>query len=142
MRLCAAGARIALDPAVRGTHLKRWTLRSMVRTDFAARGAPWVALALERGGAGGSLNLSARHRVAAAAALATVARARAAATARRCRRAERHDCGEHELLRPARSSRGPAARARRRAACTSCITSPPPLSVPAGVALYARGRLR
>ncbi len=72
MRLCAAGCRIALDPAVRGTHLKRWTLRSMVRTDFAARGVPWVALALERGGAGTSLNLSWRHRLAMGAALLTV----------------------------------------------------------------------
>ena len=44
MRLHAAGRRIVLDPAVRGTHLKRWTLRSMLRTDLAARGAPWVAL--------------------------------------------------------------------------------------------------
>ena len=69
MRLHAAGHRIALDPAVRGTHLKRWTLRSMVRTDLAARGAPWVALALERKAAGTSLNLAWRHRAAAAAAL-------------------------------------------------------------------------
>ena len=44
----------------------------MLRTDFAARGVPWVVLALERGGAGASLNLAARHRVAAGAALATV----------------------------------------------------------------------
>ena len=71
MRLCASGARIALDPAVRGTHLKRWTLRSMLRTDFAARGVPWVALALERRGAGTALNLSWRHRAATAAALLT-----------------------------------------------------------------------
>ncbi|MDP8968848.1 MAG: glycosyltransferase, partial [Actinomycetota bacterium] len=49
MRLHAAGRRIALDPAVRGTHLKRWTLCSMLRTDLGARGAPWVALRLERG---------------------------------------------------------------------------------------------
>ena len=37
MRLHAAGCRIALDPRARGTHLKRWTLRSMLRTDLAAR---------------------------------------------------------------------------------------------------------
>ena len=72
LRLHARGFAIALDPAVRGTHLKRWTLRSMVRTDFAARGVPWVALALERGGAGSALNLGWRHRAAAAAALLTV----------------------------------------------------------------------
>ncbi|MFP5364042.1 MAG: glycosyltransferase [Thermoleophilia bacterium] len=76
MRLHAAGHRIALDPRVRGTHLKRWTLSSMLRTDLAARGAPWVALRLERGGDGGAaLNLSWRHRLAAGAALLTAAAA-------------------------------------------------------------------
>ncbi len=76
MRLHAAGRRIVLDPAVRGTHLKRWTLISMLRTDLAARGAPWVALRLERGGAGGgALNLGWGQRVAALAALAGTAAA-------------------------------------------------------------------
>ncbi len=70
MRLHAAGRRIALDPAVRGTHLKRWTLASMLRTDLAARGAPWVALRLQRGGAGGAaLNLAWGQRIAAGAAV-------------------------------------------------------------------------
>jgi GT2 family glycosyltransferase len=69
MRLHAAGRRIVLDPHVRGTHLKRWTLRSMLSTDLSARGAPWVALRLERGGDGDGLNLSWRHRVAAVAAV-------------------------------------------------------------------------
>jgi len=74
MRLHAAGRRIALDPRARGTHLKRWTLRSMLRADLAARGAPWVALRLERGGAGGAaLNLSGRQRLAAAAAVLAAA---------------------------------------------------------------------
>jgi hypothetical protein len=41
----------------------------MLRTDLVARGAPWVALQLECGHAGGSLNLSWRHRIAAAAAV-------------------------------------------------------------------------
>jgi hypothetical protein len=81
VRLCAAGHRVTLEPAARGTHLKRWTLRSMVRTDLAARGAPWVALQLERGSAGGSLNLAWRHRAAAAAAVL----ATGAAAARRPR---------------------------------------------------------
>ncbi len=76
MRLRAAGRRIALDPAVRGTHLKRWTLASMTRTDFAARGAPWVALRLERGGAGGgALNLAWGQRLAAGAAVVATAAA-------------------------------------------------------------------
>jgi GT2 family glycosyltransferase len=68
-RLCAAGGRVALDPTARGTHLKRWTLGSMLRTDLVARGAPWVALQLERGHAGRSLNLSRRQRIAAAGAV-------------------------------------------------------------------------
>ena len=72
MRLHADGRRIALDPSVQGRHLKRWTLRSMLRTDLAQRGVPWVVLALERGGAGSALNLSWRHRAAATAALAAV----------------------------------------------------------------------
>jgi len=69
MRLHAAGGRIELEPAARGTHLKTWTLRSMLRTDFATRGAPWVALQLEAGRAAGSLNLTWRQRIAAAAAV-------------------------------------------------------------------------
>ena len=81
MRLCAAGRRVALEPAARGTHLKRWTLRSMLRTDVAARGAPWVALVLERRAGARALNLGWRHRVAAAAA----ALATGAAVARRPR---------------------------------------------------------
>ncbi len=81
VRLCDAGHRIALEPAARGTHLKRWTLRSMLRTDLLSRGAPWVALQLERGAAAGSLNLSWRHRIAALAAVA----ATGAALARRPR---------------------------------------------------------
>ena len=40
MRLRRAGAAIVLDPEVRGTHLKRWSLRSMVDTDLRRRGAP------------------------------------------------------------------------------------------------------
>ena len=81
MRLHAAGGRIELEPAVRGTHLKRWTLRSMVRTDFGARGVPWVVLQLDAGRGTASLNLAWRHRIAAAAAVASVA----AAAARRPR---------------------------------------------------------
>ena len=68
VRLRAAGRRIMLEPAARGTHLKRWTLHSMVRADLAARGAPWVVLQLQRG-VGDSLNLAWRHRAAAAAAV-------------------------------------------------------------------------
>ena len=50
MRMTAAGARIELRPEIQGTHLKRWSLAQMLRTDFSARGVPWVALLLDEGG--------------------------------------------------------------------------------------------
>ena len=66
-----------LDPAIQGTHLKAWTLRSMVRTDFARRGVPWVALLLRSGHlrstAATTLNLGWRHRASAAACATGVA---------------------------------------------------------------------
>lgn len=65
MRLAAAGELIQLDPAIQGTHLKVWTLRSMVWTDFARRGVPWVALQLRAGRVSSALNLGWRHRVSA-----------------------------------------------------------------------------
>jgi glycosyltransferase involved in cell wall biosynthesis len=70
LRLAAEGGRIVLDPLVQGTHLKRWTLRSMVRTDFVARGVPWTALLLRHRAAAGALNLGWRHRLSALCALA------------------------------------------------------------------------
>lgn len=69
MRLTAAGARIELDPCVQGTHLKRWTVWSMVRTDFIGRGVPWVLLLLRHRGSASTLNLGWRHRLSALAAL-------------------------------------------------------------------------
>jgi GT2 family glycosyltransferase len=78
-RLAREGARIVLDPEIRGTHLKRWTLREMIRTDFLRRGVPWTELLLDRGPAPGSrgstnaLNLGWRHRVSAVASLAAAA---------------------------------------------------------------------
>jgi hypothetical protein len=69
-RLAASGAKIVLDPAVQGTHLKAWSLVEMVRTDFWARGVPWVELVLEGRAATGTLNLGWRHRLSAVASLA------------------------------------------------------------------------
>jgi hypothetical protein len=69
MRLCSAGARIELDPLVQGTHLKRWSVWSMVRTDFIGRGVPWVLLLLRHRGSTTTLNLGWRHRLSALAAL-------------------------------------------------------------------------
>ena len=70
MRLLDRGGRIMLDPLLQGKHLKRWTLGGMIRTDFAARGAPWVDLLLSRGSSSTVLNLGWRHRMSAAASLA------------------------------------------------------------------------
>jgi GT2 family glycosyltransferase len=67
-RLVASGVRIELDPGVLGTHLKIWTLGSMLETDFSRRGAPWVALMLGSDASRSALNLGWRHRASAAAA--------------------------------------------------------------------------
>jgi GT2 family glycosyltransferase len=66
-RLAASGVRIELDPSLLGTHLKSWTLRSMLETDFSRRGAPWVALMLGSDASRSALNLGWRHRASAAA---------------------------------------------------------------------------
>lgn len=65
MRLRRDGARILLDPAVRGRHLKCWTPLSMVQTDFRRRGVPWARLLLRQGGGSTDLNLGWRRRVSA-----------------------------------------------------------------------------
>src|SRR5262249_12928477 len=43
-RLTRAGHRIVLARDVLATHLKRWTLAEMVRTDIFRRGVPWAIL--------------------------------------------------------------------------------------------------
>jgi len=73
MRVAGADGAIRLDPALQGKHLKRWTLGSMIQTDLVRRGAPWVALVLERGSGSTALNLGWRHRVSAGACVVLVA---------------------------------------------------------------------
>jgi len=46
-RLRRAGHRILLDKGLQGTHLKRWTLRSVIWTDIFCRAVPWSRLILE-----------------------------------------------------------------------------------------------
>ena len=46
-RLRRGGYRIRLDKGLQGTHLKRWTLRSVIRTDTVCRAVPWARLMLE-----------------------------------------------------------------------------------------------
>lgn len=71
-RLAAAGCRMELDPAVQGTHLKAWTLRTMVEGDLWHRGVPWVELLLRHGVRSSALNLGWRHRASALASLVAV----------------------------------------------------------------------
>lgn len=72
-RLHRAGATIVLDPRIQGAHLKRWTLRTMIHTDFARRGVPWVAMQVRNRQVSGALNLGWKHRLSALAAVGTVA---------------------------------------------------------------------
>jgi glycosyltransferase involved in cell wall biosynthesis len=62
-RLRSAGHRIVLDKQLLATHLKRWTLRSMIRTDLWRRAIPWSRLIFERSEFPGDLNLKAAQRV-------------------------------------------------------------------------------
>ena len=72
-RLRQAGHRILLDKTLQATHLKRWTLRSVVRTDVTCRAIPSSRLIIERKHAPDDLNLKKAQRVSVAlAALASV----------------------------------------------------------------------
>jgi hypothetical protein len=57
-RLRAAGHRILLDHDLRCTHLKRWTLVSVLRTDLQLRAVPWTRLLLESPETARDLNLT------------------------------------------------------------------------------------
>jgi GT2 family glycosyltransferase len=73
-RLTRAGCRILLVRNIQATHLKRWTLRSMIRTDILQRGVPWMLLIKRTGTAESDLNVKLRQRVCvASAALANLA---------------------------------------------------------------------
>lgn len=72
-RLAAAGGTIRLDPGLQGTHLKRWGVASMLRTDLLQRGIPWVELMVERRVVPAELNLGWSNRVSALAAVTLVA---------------------------------------------------------------------
>ncbi len=58
LRLAAGRRRVLLDERVQGTHLKRWTLWTMVKTDVFDRGIPWMELMLESGRIEDTLNVS------------------------------------------------------------------------------------
>ena len=56
-RLRRAGHRILLDKGLQGTHLKQWSLCSMIRTDITCRAVPWSRLIQETRQAPHDLNL-------------------------------------------------------------------------------------
>jgi len=56
-RLRQAHHRILLDKELHGTHLKKWTLRSMIRTDIFSRAIPWAHLIMQSRFAPNDLNL-------------------------------------------------------------------------------------
>jgi glycosyltransferase involved in cell wall biosynthesis len=62
-RLRRAGHRVRLDRALQVTHLKRWTLPSMVRTDIFSRAVPWARLIRQTGTAPSDLNLKMDQRL-------------------------------------------------------------------------------
>lgn len=64
-RLAPLG-RMRLDPELRVTHLKRWSLRGVVETDIFSRAVPWSRLIRDRGSMPNDLNLRTSQRVAAA----------------------------------------------------------------------------
>jgi hypothetical protein len=61
-RLRRAGHRIILAKDIQGTHLKRWTLRSVIKTDVCCRAIPWTRLIMEQKQAPDDLNLKAGQR--------------------------------------------------------------------------------
>jgi glycosyltransferase involved in cell wall biosynthesis len=65
-RLRRAGHVILLDKSMQGTHLKRWTFRSLLRTDVIDRAVPWSRLILESRQPVADLNLRHDQRLSAA----------------------------------------------------------------------------
>ena len=64
-RLRQAGYRILLDKELQVTHLKRWTLRSVIWTDIFYRAIPWSKLILKESILPRDLNLQISHRISA-----------------------------------------------------------------------------
>lgn len=60
--LTAAGHRIVLDDKIKVTHLKRWTLWAMIRSDIFDRAVPWTRLMLRAGKVPNALNVTTAQR--------------------------------------------------------------------------------
>jgi hypothetical protein len=61
-RLRQSGYRILLNKALQGTHLKRWNLYSLIRTDITCRAIPWSRLILQTKKLPNDLNLNVGQR--------------------------------------------------------------------------------
>jgi hypothetical protein len=78
-RLRRAGRRIALRREIQASHLKRWTLAGIVKSDVWDRGVPWTELILREGRLPDDLNLKLSQRLSAVLAYALAATLAAAA---------------------------------------------------------------
>lgn len=65
-RLRQSGYRILLEKRLQGTHLKPWTLYSLIRTDILCRALPWSRLIIETKKLPDDLNLKMGQRASAA----------------------------------------------------------------------------
>ena len=71
--LNAAGHKIILDSRIKGQHLKRWTLRNLLKTDIFDRGIPWTRLMLRAGAMANTLNVKGPQRISVALVYLTLA---------------------------------------------------------------------
>ncbi len=62
-RMHKAGRRILINKQIQVTHLKRWTLWSMVKADVRDRALPWTQLILREGSMPNDLNLKLSQRL-------------------------------------------------------------------------------
>lgn len=59
-RIRNLGKRIVLEPSIQVTHLKKWTLGALIRTDVRDRGIPWARLLMHRGAMMSTVSLNLR----------------------------------------------------------------------------------
>jgi GT2 family glycosyltransferase len=59
-RIRSLGKKILLAPQIQVTHLKKWSLRNVIRTDLRDRGIPWARLLAHRGDAMSAKSLNLR----------------------------------------------------------------------------------
>lgn len=72
-RMIAAGGKVRLVHDLLGTHLKKWSLAEVARTDIFQRALPWSRLLLSSGKSDNDLNLSSAEKVRAVIALMWIA---------------------------------------------------------------------